>query len=296
MNSHGKQLLQLCRSLDLYIVNGRLRGDSFGHYTYSSGLGSSTVDYAITDLDLSSLRAFTVKPLTPFSDHSQITLYIKQTQTITNTIRKQCQMNKITSFRWKENSFKNYTNTIKCTEIQSLLFLFQAYQYPKNQLGIKQEVKDLNDIFYKAAQKSDLTCIKTKKKKLDTDKWFDSDCRALRKNLRTISNQKHRQPQNQELRSQYCEALRQYKAALRHKKNKFLQDQFEELEKSLNSNKFWDKWKLLYKSNQDELAIQDGEIWKNHFQELYSSTEIQNTNQNEIITKLQNLEKVIKKT
>ena len=68
-NKSGKQVLQLCRVLDLYIVNGGLWGDSFGRYTYCSKLGSSTVDYAITDLDQTSLSAFTVKEQTPLSDH-----------------------------------------------------------------------------------------------------------------------------------------------------------------------------------------------------------------------------------
>ncbi len=73
-----------------------------------------------------------------------------------------------------------------------------------------------------------------------------------------------------------------------------MQNQFEEIEKSINSHKIWDKWKLLYKPNQEILAIQDGETWKTHFQELYSPTEIHNSNQNEIINKLDNLERSIK--
>jgi len=73
-----------------------------------------------------------------------------------------------------------------------------------------------------------------------------------------------------------------------------LQNQFEEIEKSINSHKFWEKWKLLYKPNQEILAIQDGETWKTNFQELYSPTEIQNSNQNETINKLDNLERSIK--
>ncbi len=36
------------------------------------------------------------------------------------------------------------------------------------------------------------------------------------------------------------------------------------------------------------------ETWKTNFQELYSPTEIQNSNQNETITKLDNLERSIK--
>ena len=34
-NKNGSQLLQLCCTLGMYIVNGRLRGDSYGRYTYS---------------------------------------------------------------------------------------------------------------------------------------------------------------------------------------------------------------------------------------------------------------------
>src|SRR4029434_4542154 len=77
-NRNGKELLQLCWSHCLYIVNSRLRGDSFGRYTYSSFLGSSTADYAITYLDPFSLRAVTVRQQTPFSDRNQIRIYLKR--------------------------------------------------------------------------------------------------------------------------------------------------------------------------------------------------------------------------
>ncbi len=164
VNSHGRQLLQLCRGLALYIVNGRLRGDSLGRYTYSSALGNSTVDYTITDLHLSSLRAFTVKPLKPFSDHSQTTLYIKQSETSPTPIRTPYQMIKIMSFKWTENSATNYINVVESPEIQSLLHSLQTQIYPKNQFGINQEVQDLNNILYKTAQKSNLTTDKPKKK------------------------------------------------------------------------------------------------------------------------------------
>ncbi len=56
---------------------------------------------------------------------------------------------------------------------------FQTQAYPKNQFGINQEVQDINNILYKTAQKSNLTTVKPKKKRLDTDKWFDLDCKGL---------------------------------------------------------------------------------------------------------------------
>ncbi|KAI2665784.1 hypothetical protein H4Q32_022882 [Labeo rohita] len=97
-NSHGRQLLQLCQNPALYIVN---------HI------------------------AFTVKPLKPFSDHSQITLYIKQSETVPSPISTPYQMHKML-FKWTENSTTNYINAIESSEIQSLLHSFQIQEYLKN--------------------------------------------------------------------------------------------------------------------------------------------------------------------
>jgi hypothetical protein len=44
INKNGSQLLQLCQTFGMYIVNGRRRGDSYGGYTYSSSLGSSIIE------------------------------------------------------------------------------------------------------------------------------------------------------------------------------------------------------------------------------------------------------------
>jgi hypothetical protein len=47
INSHGKNLLDLCLSSRLRILNGRFLGDSLGYFTYMSNNGFSSVDYAI---------------------------------------------------------------------------------------------------------------------------------------------------------------------------------------------------------------------------------------------------------
>jgi hypothetical protein len=85
----------------------------YGRYTYSSYLGSSTVDNFITDLSPGSLRAFTVSPLTPLSDHSKITAYLHR-----STLKQEgLKPNKLQTinkcYRWKESSVETYQNTIK---------------------------------------------------------------------------------------------------------------------------------------------------------------------------------------
>ena len=52
INKHGKWLLELCRSLDLRILNGRVKGDSFGQPTSHDRMGINAVDYAIVDQDM----------------------------------------------------------------------------------------------------------------------------------------------------------------------------------------------------------------------------------------------------
>ena len=92
----------------MYIVNGRLQGDSFGRYTYSPSLGSSTVDYFITDLNPESLREFTVSPLTPLSDHSKITVYLNRA-ILNHEASKPKELSNIKKcYRWKECRLETY--------------------------------------------------------------------------------------------------------------------------------------------------------------------------------------------
>ena len=66
-------LLEICRSADLTIMNGRCRGDSLGRPTFHGKLGVSVVDYAICDQDLfHSIANFVVKDPSSLSDHSPI--------------------------------------------------------------------------------------------------------------------------------------------------------------------------------------------------------------------------------
>ncbi|CAG2198439.1 unnamed protein product [Mytilus edulis] len=73
----GLNLLELCLSSRLRILNGRYVGDSLGYFTCMSNNGYSTVDYAIvSDSLLSSVKYFKINNFTYLSDHVQIELYI----------------------------------------------------------------------------------------------------------------------------------------------------------------------------------------------------------------------------
>ena len=45
-------MLDMCKSLGLYIANGRKLGDPFGSYTYLKWNGNSVVDYLLTSHEI----------------------------------------------------------------------------------------------------------------------------------------------------------------------------------------------------------------------------------------------------
>ena len=85
-NSYGNKLLELCKTVPLRILNGRMFGDLFGNLTCYTAQGSSCVDYCASSPELFNIiRYFRVHPLLPmFSDHSPISLSLKVNALISN--------------------------------------------------------------------------------------------------------------------------------------------------------------------------------------------------------------------
>ncbi|KAL6455216.1 hypothetical protein MHYP_G00363500 [Metynnis hypsauchen] len=153
VNRNGKDLLQLCQSLGLYIISGGLRGDSLGRFTFCSPLGNSTVDYMVTDLEPFSLSAFTVKALTPLSDHSQITVFIKRTETNSTAHTQPSELYSIRRpYRWAQNSTEEFQKAIRDPNIQTLLDTFLDTTYTHSNEGVNLAVRNINHIFTTTAQ------------------------------------------------------------------------------------------------------------------------------------------------
>lgn len=226
VNKSGKEILQMCKALGLYIVNGRTRGDSLGRFTYCSVLGNSVIDYAITDLYAENINVFTVLPQCPISDHNQIILYLKKTETDTQTHTPEDNPIPLPKhYKWTETSLTDYTNAFNNTNIQNMLDTFLCNQYLVNKDSINLATKDLNNIFMKLAKESKMKRPNPKSnKKQAKEQWFDSECSFFRKHLRNLSNRKHNDPENQELCHEYHTALKLHNTIIKQIKAKFTDD------------------------------------------------------------------------
>ena len=125
------------------------------------------------------------------------------------------------------------------------------------------------------AGKSSLQIKKTKfRNKISNvcnKKWFDKECRLKRHSVRKLSNQKHRDPLNNDIRNEYHLALKTYKNTLKRKKELFHENKLEELERVSDSF-----WKVL-KNMSDELedfSFNKPDVtassWLNHFESLHT--------------------------
>ena len=76
IDSYGKRLIELCKTTNLLITNGRLDKD-FGEFTFYGQKGCSAVDYLLLSLlDFETISPFNVCETTEFSDHAVITFGI----------------------------------------------------------------------------------------------------------------------------------------------------------------------------------------------------------------------------
>ena len=124
---------------------------------------------------------------------------------------------------WKKcNNIEDYLTVLDSTEIKSKLNLYRLTKFPCTKDGVNLATQHLNNILDELATKSNLKIINYSKKitknKPSKEKWYDNECVYARKQLRLLSNQKHREPHESQIRVQYHQALKYYKTLINKKK------------------------------------------------------------------------------
>ena len=302
VNSHGKHLLQMCKTFDLHILNGRVRGDSFGNITYHGKLGISTVDYFICDQSLFQfIEHFIVKSPTYLSDHSQIVTWLKISQKVHRVESKETLNSKPlkklpNQFIWTANSSAVFKHELTTPESQHLVNIFLKKNYEKSETGIENAVNDVQAILLGAAKRSLKSKVIKYRHRISnptTKKWFDKDCRIKRHALRKVANLKRRDPLNSDIRVSYHETLTEYKQLLKNKRDKYRNDKLRELTTSqTDSQNFWNIFKSLPETTVNETSsppITESD-WLKHFGKLHSSPQKSNFQQQITQNELKSME------
>ena len=118
--------------------------------------------------------------------------------------------------RLQQNSLLPFVPKIFCLQ---LLHLFESKRFDLSTTDVETATNQFTNIMTEAAKRSlKLSSQKKSKRKPITKKWFDYDCKTLRSSLKKLSNKKHRNPLDTELRKEYHVQNKTLKKLIKHKK------------------------------------------------------------------------------
>ena len=144
---HGDSILDICKTCNLRILNGKMSGYTFDKQTFYSHDGSSScIDYTIiSDEFFQSVSSFVVQPQIPISDHCVITSWLKVSGTNTDLQNQADDNYKWTklapNLRWKNQSSIEFKSALKSDRISLMISNFLNTEFEKSENGIEEANK-----------------------------------------------------------------------------------------------------------------------------------------------------------
>ena len=273
VNSHGHALLEICKTHNLRILNGRKEGDSFGNSTFSNHKGSSVVDYAIvSDQFFSEVTGFTVKPQTILSDHCQLVTWFNSP--LISKRKEESTYDWIPlprKFKWLTNSKSTFTRALREKNIQEKIQNFLTYDFSKT-TDVDRANTLFTNIIISAADMS-LPVSKGNKRKCHKKgkKWFDNECVALKKDFNLLSKRRHQKPHDENIKMEQKQASKTLRSTCFKKKQAYWNNVAEQLENNTDNNQFWDTWTSFddkYQSD-SQPRLTNGNVWEQYYAKLF---------------------------
>ena len=211
-NVFGTQLLDLCRSSGLLIMNGRTRGDTRGEFTFRSSDNASTVDYFVASPQLLTMAdTLTVHRDIVVSDHFPLELVFNlpcstaaQRPPTHHSISKH-----IPRFKYDITAADAYRDKLQCLLSEHLDPEMDAQKYvTKLQNCITEAAADVYGLKVSSAEPKTAT--------QPQNAWFDDECKHMRKQLGAALRSSGCDAAAKLLHKQYKNMLKKKKADFRH--------------------------------------------------------------------------------
>ena len=293
VDERGKQVIDLCISSRLRILNGRSNGDNYGKFTCQKPTGASVVDYGIMSEEiLKDLIYFHVHSFKPMlSDcHSKISLNLKASYTNHEPINLTEEMPH--KFKWKIGSAELFQTALTSKVVKDKIESFLKKEISPSADQVDEAAMSFENILISAAN----LCLhkkgSIKSKKSKSKKWFDQELYCKRRTLNNSANKLFCQPFNRSVRCSYFKQYREYRKLVKYKKKNFKKKIIEQLDE-LETKDPKQYWKLVNSLKEDnepafgpELAI-DSDSWSDYFQNLHSI-------QDKFTSRVEDLDRILK--
>ena len=221
INPRGEELLELCKSLDMVILNGRKVSDLWGKMTSHQHNGSAVVDYVIVSVNLlSEVGNFSVGEFSAWvSDHCHLLFEVKSVQNIPKQQEKLSELP--SSFRFKEGDLEKYITSLKMEEnINILEELINSDTEPE------ALVAKTTEILLNTCKKAGIKPKKQLSSNKVSDPWFDNECEVLKKSIKKKCRALKANPKNDAIRKEILSDNKSLKKMIRRKKDEYKEKLF----------------------------------------------------------------------
>ena len=265
VNKFGKALLNVCKMLQIYFVNGRSKSDSDGQYTFISSNGRSVIDYCIMSAQLFySMKDFIVKEF-DLSEHFPIICIFEVIKVV--NINEEQRGSDINRFKWKEEKRSNFIENFNTEYVEEKLLSLDVDLQDKDVNGA---VKIMTDIFEFCA--SEMKCIKKPTCISKQPTWWDKECEVAKSRKNRALNT-YRKSNTEEDLNLYREQRRIFKNLCNHKEKCYNQLQIDKCLGECDNSNMWQKIKNLTRGA-FSTNITNTE-WVQYFKSLFESAKFE---------------------
>ena len=161
LNQNVKSLIEMCKSMSVRILNGRVAGDNCGKFTRfpiyerANNEEPSVIDYALFDTEfLSKIKYFSVSDLTRFSDHCSIMLSFQANFNVGSTDNNNSPQLSFAPPKliWKSHYKLPLENVFKSENCQSDFNMFCKQIYNNDQSGVDLATEEVSNIITSATE------------------------------------------------------------------------------------------------------------------------------------------------
>ncbi len=240
-NNYGKELLLLCHSSGLRIVNGRcFQDENVGKFTCYKDNGQSVVDYLLAqELLFNALVFFEIGEKWPDSDHCPVTFHLNAPSIVSPKFQSKGFMHdtsEYSKFIWDVDSSETVREHL--FDEEGIEKLNEFYNCIYNLECGENAANAFSEFITQACDRSLRKSGKQASSHFRHNPWFDTECKD-------IKSQYHLAYKADEL-SNVTKCLgKQYKRVTQRKKRAYQREQVKDIQKCENPQQLWKKLKSL---------------------------------------------------
>jgi hypothetical protein len=278
-NSLGKQLIELCKNCQMYIVNGRTRGDIPGKCTCIQGKGCSTVDYAIASITLKDkIKYFNVTPPDGFSDHSLTKLGMKLPG-MQNVEKLNIKLQPLPpKYVWNKDSKDKLLDVLNGNVIKNKIKKVMENKYSNTNEGIEDLCSDVTRIYQNAADfglSKKISHQNRKKVRNSKYSWEENKTyQMLKESLNALGKLLQKYPRDPYIRGKYISGKKNFRRTIkkaRMEQREQILDKIKVMEDQ-NPTAFWNLVNNIKGKKESHENIEP-EIFYDYFRTLHSPVE-----------------------